>query len=231
MEFVDLITVFVVVAVIAILYFLLIRPLIDYIKQKKEEKNRENQFQLLIKNSSEEYSEYLAKYNSAVNKLKSSEYYLYLPPSHISIVDNNLYVVGPSYTKESFSNKIIKGEYFGSMYEKVICFDDIKYYQVEGSVYHQQLISGGGGGGSSLGGAAAGYLLAGGVGAVIGSRQKVEGIKTTYVNVDDRKLIITLFNNSTQTLDQKYYECMLKYAPQKDYDVYIANLKSKGVNE
>ena len=101
---------------------------------------------------------------------------------------------------------------------------------MQGSKRQEQHISGGGGGGSSLGGAVAGYVIAGGVGAVIGSRKKAESIQTEYVNVDDRKLVLTMTDNTTKSYPYQYYEYMLKMVPEKDYDVYIANLKSKGLN-
>lgn len=71
-----------------------------------------------------------------------------------------------------------------------IPIDKIQYYAKEGDVQYTTKISGGGGGGSSISGAIVGGLVAGGAGAVIGSRQQVNPIKTTTQTHDSRKTIL-----------------------------------------
>jgi len=105
--------------------------------------------------------------------------------------------------------------------------DNIKYYQLEGSKHEKQIISGGGGGGSSIGGAIAGGIIAGGIGAIIGSRKKVDEIETKYEKVDDRMTTITLKDNKQIEYGPYLYELLLDYMPEKEYDNYISNKKGK----
>lgn len=113
-------------------------------------------------------------------------------------------------------------------YEYCFGYDEIKYYKLDGSVHKEQEITGGGGGGSSIKGAVIGGVIAGDVGAIIGSRQKVDEIKTTYKEVDDRVLKITFNNENILELSYIWYEKLLDYIPEKEYDNYIENKKSKG---
>ncbi|MDE5830858.1 MAG: hypothetical protein K2H53_04270 [Clostridia bacterium] len=112
--------------------------------------------------------------------------------------------------------------------EEITDIDDIKYYRQTGEETERQYISGGGGGGSSIGGAVVGGLVAGNVGAIIGSRKKTDEIKTTYKKVDNRRTIITLKDGRELDKSMSIYELLLRYVPEKDYDNYIDNLKSKG---
>ena len=112
--------------------------------------------------------------------------------------------------------------------EESFNLDDIKYYQIIGSHRNQQYISGGGGGGSSIKGAVVGGLIAGDVGAIIGSRKKTNEITTEYKEIDDRKLKITFKDNKELIMSFDFYEILLDYIPDKEYENYIVNLKSKG---
>ena len=119
--------------------------------------------------------------------------------------------------------------YLPQQLEEIIDFKDVKYYNINGSEREKQVISGGGGGGSSIKGAVVGGLVAGEVGAIIGSRKKTEEIKTSYEKIDDRKLVITFKNGTTKDIkDFSLYEYLLENVPEKDYENYIYNLKSKG---
>lgn len=107
--------------------------------------------------------------------------------------------------------------------EEIYSFDDIKYYQKEGSKRKEQHISGGG---SSLKGAIVGGLVAGDAGAVIGSRKEIE---TDYVDVDDREILVTMNDGKQiELVDLECYELLLDYIPEKEYDNYINNKKEKG---
>ena len=112
--------------------------------------------------------------------------------------------------------------------EHKLRFDKIMYYQLEGSKHEKQIISGGGGGGSSIKGAVIGEIIAGDVGAIIGSRKKIDEIKTEYKKIDDRRTVITLRNNKQVEYGPNLYELLLKHIPEKEYDNYIHNLKAKG---
>ena len=47
--------------------------------------------------------------------------------------------------------------------------------------------------------------------------------------IDDRKLVITFKNGTTKDIkDFSLYEYLLENAPEKDYENYLYNLKSKG---
>ena len=76
-----------------------------------------------------------------------------------------------------------------------IPIDRIQYYAKEGDVQYTSQISGGGGGGTSLSGAIVGGLVAGSVGAVIGSRQQVNPIKTTTQMHDSRRTVLKYFGD------------------------------------
>lgn len=112
--------------------------------------------------------------------------------------------------------------------EKSKCFiiipvDQIICFYKEGDAQYTTKVSGGGGGGSSLTGALAGGLIAGGTGAIIGSRKKNEEIKSTVVTAhNDRKVVIRYNENgsvkilSREDKEFEIYEYLLKKIPEKD---------------
>ena len=128
----------------------------------------------------------------------------------------------------NYDNTDINRDVSNVKYKVYIPLDKIKYYKINGSEREQQIISGGGGGGSSIGGAIVGGMIAGDAGAIIGSRKKVDEIKTTYEKIDDREIELFSEDNTSFKLNYKFYEELLKNMPQKDYDNYISNLKEKG---
>ncbi|WP_052090544.1 SHOCT domain-containing protein [Desulfosporosinus sp. HMP52] len=67
-----------------------------------------------------------------------------------------------------------------------LLLDNIVSFRVEGEMFNQLEITGGGGGGSSLSGAIIGGMLAGGAGAIIGSRKDMDSIKSTNTLLDKR---------------------------------------------
>jgi hypothetical protein len=102
--------------------------------------------------------------------------YFWINDEHfLSIID---------YNEESFEIEINSSAEDFPLGERKIKIDDIDYYLVTGSLRTEQVVSGGG---SSLTGAIVGGIVAGGVGAVIGSRKK---IKSKSVEKDDRKLVL-----------------------------------------
>lgn len=70
---------------------------------------------------------------------------------------------------------------------------DIKSFLRQGDVYTETNISGGGGGGSSIKGAIIGEVIAGPVGAVVGSRKANDPIKTENKVVDKRLTILEYY--------------------------------------
>lgn len=107
--------------------------------------------------------------------------------------------------------------------EEIYPLDEIKYYKIKGSERREQYVTGGG---SSIKRAVVGGLIAGNAGAIIGSRK---GIETSYEDVDDREIIVTLNSgDEIELVDLQCYELLLDYIPEKEYDNYIQNKKNKG---
>ena len=83
--------------------------------------------------------------------------------------------------EENYSDKVFRYN---------ISLDKIEYYGVEGKVFRENKISGGGGGGSSVVGAIVGGAIAGETGAIIGSRRKVNEIKSELLTHDNRAMVL-----------------------------------------
>lgn len=105
----------------------------------------------------------------------------------------------------------------------IIPIDQVAYFFKEGDAQYTTKVSGGGGGGSSLTGALVGGLIAGGTGAIIGSRKKNEEIKSTVVTAhNDRKVVIRYNENgsvkilSREDKEFEIYDYLLKKIPEKD---------------
>lgn len=101
-----------------------------------------------------------------------------------------------------------------------IDLEDILFFTKEGDVQYTTSISGGGGGGSSIGGAIVGGVIAGEAGAIIGSRKKIEEIKSVENKYDSRESVIR-YKKDNKILEKRYmgfeiYEFLFKYIPEKD---------------
>ena len=96
------------------------------------------------------------------------------------------------------------------------------------ALYISNRIYQGGGGGSSVKGAVVGGLIAGGAGAIIGSRKKTDDIKTIYEEKDDRHVTVIFTDDSELRLPYKFYDRLLDYIPEKDYENYLAAKREKG---
>ncbi len=100
--------------------------------------------------------------------------------------------------------------------------NNIKNITRKGDMYTETNISGGEikGGGSSLSGAVGGAILAGGVGAVVGSRKKIEStpiVSETNV-IDKRQTILTYMNRNEEEyvfMDSESYDAFLRLIPSK----------------
>lgn len=76
---------------------------------------------------------------------------------------------------------------------KAIALDQLLYFKIEGSVQHTSNVTGGG---VNLGGAVAGAVIGGSAAAIIGSQVGTE-TKTDIVTTDDRKIILSFYENGT----------------------------------
>lgn len=79
-----------------------------------------------------------------------------------------------------------------------IMLNDVDYFFEAGEYSTHTKISGGGGGGSSLLGAVAGGVLFGGVGAIIGSRRRIDPITTELLVQDTRETILKYYINGDE---------------------------------
>lgn len=99
--------------------------------------------------------------------------------------------------------------------------DKIQYYTKEGDIQYTSKVSGGGGGGSSIGGAVVGGLIAGDAGAIIGSRKKVEAIRTETETHDTRCTVLRYYAGNTiksiSFAGFEFYDYLLQHIPEKDY--------------
>jgi hypothetical protein len=109
---------------------------------------------------------------------------------------------------------------------------DIEYFSMRGEISRETKISGGGGGGSSLGGAVTGALIAGEVGAVIGSRKKIDEIKSEVVIHDSRETFLNFFdenkNRCSLFFDKNGYLILNDLMPEKEYNI-VSAIKSTGI--
>ncbi len=191
-----------------------------------EKKKKQEEYDKRLKELSKPYKEYSKMYDEKLKEYQKNPYYLEDNSYHYAIMNNKILQM----FKKTKLEDIIKylSRDIPKVYDIEYDIDEIKYYRLVGSVYQQQYITGGGGGGSSIGGAVVGSLVAGDVGAIIGSRKKVDNIKTTYETKDDRELELTFKDDTTITMSYKFYDKLLEYIPEKEYDNYIANKKAKG---
>ncbi len=107
------------------------------------------------------------------------------------------------------------------IYVTEIPLDRIQYYAKEGDVQYTSNVSGGGGGGSSLSGAIVGGLIAGEAGAVIGSRRRINPIKTEVQTHDSRKTILRYYDDYGKLAVMTFkgfdaYDFLLSAIPDKD---------------
>ena len=216
------VAVFVITSVVlGTLFIVGIVSLMVYIPQKSARERQEER----KRNLKLEYDNLINEKEKLLNeKFKNNEYTI---GNYVAIYDNKLYKLEHLFDLD-FYCKYDRNIPSIDEILKVVDIDDIKYFNLSGEETERQYISGGGGGGSSIKGAVVGGLVAGNVGAIIGSRKKVDEVKTEYKKVDSRRTIITLNNGIVLDERPDLYELLLAYIPEKDYDNYIFNLKNKG---
>lgn len=92
-----------------------------------------------------------------------------------------------------------------------IPIDEIMFFKETGSLQYTTSVSGGG---VNVSGAITGGLIAGDVGAIIGSRQEVTSKTETH---DDRTVVLKLTNGKEKIYDYRYYRCFMELIPEKEY--------------
>lgn len=104
-----------------------------------------------------------------------------------------------------------------------ILLSSIQYYRVIGDIRYQTDITGGGGGGTSIGGAIVGGMIAGETGAIIGSRKKVEAIRSETTQIDDRYIELVFLDNSgfkqIMKFDYQAFDVFEELIPDKEYTI------------
>lgn len=103
--------------------------------------------------------------------------------------------------------------------------EQIEYFSKQGEVFRENKISGGGGGGSSIGGAVAGGLIAGEAGAVVGSRKKVNDIKSELITHDTRETFLNYFIDSERHslfFDNDAFQIFNDLIPEKEFSIVNA---------
>ena len=114
-----------------------------------------------------------------------------------------------------------------------ILIDKIKYFRLIGQKYVTTEIMGGGGGGSSIKGAVIGGLVAGDVGAVVGSRKAVNEVKGTST-VHDEQVVLLYSTDLKQviTFNSNAYSVLTKLIPEKEFEVVVqSGMEAQSNNE
>lgn len=103
--------------------------------------------------------------------------------------------------------------------------EDIKYFTKEGHLQHNTVVSGGNDG-PSISGAIIGGVLAGGAGAIIGSRVNNKEIKSEIVENDARKTILKYYKNGnliSKEYDYQAFNVFEELIPDKEYNIVLQN--------
>ncbi|MGB4588956.1 MAG: hypothetical protein WBI17_06940 [Clostridiaceae bacterium] len=107
-----------------------------------------------------------------------------------------------------------------------IKYDDISFFFNSGEFYTENQVSGGGGGGVSLTGTLVGGALLGGVGAVVGSRKKVDPITSQLLVHDTRETIIKYDMNGREQFihfELDKMKILFSLIPQKSFDIVFSD--------
>ncbi|ABR48985.1 hypothetical protein Amet_2835 [Alkaliphilus metalliredigens QYMF] len=200
---------------------------------KREEVNKENE------EKEEAYEELWRKYidiKTKINIPNNANKVQYLKGTLDNLPRNNITCIWveednlcffPAKPPEPISND---REYLRKQVQKIkqfkIPIDKIEYYKTKGEIVRENKISGGGGGGYSIKGAVAGALLAGGAGAIIGSRKKNEAIKSEMIEHDNREMLMSYIDNTNSRrsvyFEYSDFETLKELLPEKEYTVVDA---------
>jgi hypothetical protein len=122
--------------------------------------------------------------------------------------------------KDGESLQLVSTYNSGGYIRHSINISDIISYNIIGDAYTETNVTGGG---SSLTGAVIGGAIAGGAGAVIGSRKKIE---TETKRIDKRKTVLTYNEHGTTKnmfFSPETYEILLQLIPDKDINLVKTN--------
>ncbi|AKA44175.1 hypothetical protein [Paenibacillus polymyxa] len=109
---------------------------------------------------------------------------------------------------------------------------DVEYYTTHGDFYTETTVSGGDGGGVSVTGAVVGSMLGsamggktmGAAGAVIGSRKKVNAVKSETM-LHDTRVTMLFYNDAGETRSLKFryedYDTFYRLLPDKSYEAHV----------
>lgn len=128
-------------------------------------------------------------------------------------------------TDETYSNLIKENKNQFPLLERKIEIDKIKYFIVDGQKRYETKIKGGG---SNLGGALVGGAIAGDVGAIIGSRKKIESEEVEH---DERKIVL-VYEKNDKLIKEKfvysdYIDVFEQLIPEKNYELLLLQTSSK----
>lgn len=126
---------------------------------------------------------------------------------------------------EIYSNLVREKKNQFPLLERKIELNKIKYYKVDGQKRYETKIKGGG---SSIGGALVGGAIAGDVGAIIGSRKKIESEEVEH---DERKIVL-VYEKKDKLINEKfvysdYFDVFEKLIPEKNYELLLLQTSNK----
>lgn len=162
--------------------------------------------------------------NIQVEVIENSEYEAKVHIPHYLWIENNFLNMFPmeKYFERNSISAVSKPN-VSQLQVTSIPIEDILYFEEVGELRKYTKVSGGG---TSLKGALTGYIIAGDVGAIIGSR---ESIKTQVVSEDDRivELIYKSYDGEIDNLEFTHdaYAVLKKLIPEKELR-RITNLKN-----
>lgn len=114
---------------------------------------------------------------------------------------------------------LVSKDYNNDIGKIEININDIQRFNRFGDIDSHTEISGGGGGGSSIGKAVIGGIIAGGVGAVVASRNKINEIKTERIVNDDRITVLQVEKENKNyyiKLTSQSYNGLIQLMPEKE---------------
>lgn len=188
-------------------------------EREKEQERIESKRQLLIKTWNEKMKSLCCNEKDSVRVLNNN---------WLWVANGNLYEAEDvdRFVKRCLNQDL---EEYAIEYN-CIPVSNIQYFSAEGDVQYTTRISGGGGG-STITGAIVGGLLAGEAGAIVGSRKKVNEIKSESITHDSRNTLIRYYReNELLTISYEgfdVYNYLLKKMPEKD----LLSMQLKGTDK
>lgn len=123
---------------------------------------------------------------------------------------------------------LVSKDYNNDIGKIKININNIQRFSRLGDIDSYTEISGGDGGGSSIGKAVVGGIIAGGVGAIVASRNKINEIKTERIVNDDRITVLQVEKENKNyyiRLTSQSYNGLIKLIPEKE----ISFIKDKQI--